>query len=599
MTATTPGWRTRTRASRAGGARSARESDGGGEAADGKGHGRRRRAARAREGREDRPPTPAPAVPTATVPPPTVPRAGVAPRRAVSPSPGRTPTRRSPAPPPTPRPLSPPPAATRSPTAPRRPGTTAPSAARHRGQRRRPRRRARLRHGAAAPRPRRSHLDPAGVRRPAALPPGRPARTRRALPRPPGQLYPRRGGPRAGRGPPRAASSPAGTPSSPSPAPPAAASPSCSTRSPASPSRRPAYGGRPRPRPSRAAGATAPPALIDRLGIPGRLAPPPAARPGHRGAAARSGPGGPARPRLRRRTAPRTGRPDPKLVDAVIWVVDPEKYADAVLHERYLRPMAGHAEIMFVVLNQVDRLLGGRRRPGPGRSAAAAGRGRHRARRARRTGRHRKLALSALTGEGVGELREALGQFVAERGAAARRVAADLDSAAAELRPVYATGRRVGLSEEAREEFAARLADAVGATAAGEAAERAWLRNAGRACGTPLAAAVALVPGPFRLHDRPPPGTRPGRRGGHGPPARRTGGPYGVRTGLGRVARALGPGGARGGRTRFPGAVRGAGRPGGAGRAADGPPAAAGLVAGGRTGPGGDDPCCRSRAAPG
>ncbi|WP_435864955.1 GTPase, partial [Streptomyces umbrinus] len=46
------------------------------------------------------------------------------------------------------------------------------------------------------------------------------------------------------------------------------------------------------------------------------------------------------------------------LVDAVIWVVDPEKYADAVLHERYLRPMAGHAEVTFVVLNQIDRLPG-------------------------------------------------------------------------------------------------------------------------------------------------------------------------------------------------------------------------------------------------
>ncbi|GAA3063575.1 hypothetical protein GCM10020000_53790 [Streptomyces olivoverticillatus] len=44
------------------------------------------------------------------------------------------------------------------------------------------------------------------------------------------------------------------------------------------------------------------------------------------------------------------------LVDAVIWVVDPEKYADAVLHERYLRPLAGYAEVTFVVLNQVDRL---------------------------------------------------------------------------------------------------------------------------------------------------------------------------------------------------------------------------------------------------
>ncbi|MER6028356.1 YfjP family GTPase [Streptomyces sp. NPDC001851] len=173
-----------------------------------------------------------------------------------------------------------------------------------------------------------------------------------------------------------------------------------------------------------------------------------------------------------------------KLVDAVIWVVDPEKYADAILHERYLRPMAGHAEVMFVVLNQVDRL------PGDAADQVLDDMRRLLDEDGVALGEHGEpgatvLALSALTGEGVGELREALGQFVAERGAAARRVAADVDAAAAELRPVYAAERRVGLSEEAREEFGARLADAVGATAAGEAAERAWLRNANRACGTP------------------------------------------------------------------------------------------------------------------
>ncbi|MFI6035345.1 GTP-binding protein [Streptomyces sp. NPDC051315] len=172
------------------------------------------------------------------------------------------------------------------------------------------------------------------------------------------------------------------------------------------------------------------------------------------------------------------------LVDAVIWVVDPEKYADAVLHERYLRPMAGHAEIMFVVLNQVDRLpreaaemvLDDLRRLLDEDGIALGEYGEPGA---------TVLALSALTGDGVGELRELLSQFVAERGAPARRISADVDAAAWRLRPVYATGRRTGLSEEARDEFAARLADAVGATAAGEAAERAWLRNANRACGTP------------------------------------------------------------------------------------------------------------------
>ncbi|MFD7302589.1 GTPase [Streptomyces pharetrae] len=172
------------------------------------------------------------------------------------------------------------------------------------------------------------------------------------------------------------------------------------------------------------------------------------------------------------------------LVDAVVWVVDPEKYADAVLHERYLRPMAGHAEIMFVVLNQIDRL------PGEAAEQVLDDLRRLLDEDGIALGEYGEpganvLALSALTGDGLAELREALGQFVAERGAPIRRISADLDAAAWRLRPLYATGRRTGLSEAARDEFSARLADAVGATAAGEAAERAWLRNANRACGTP------------------------------------------------------------------------------------------------------------------
>jgi predicted GTPase len=172
------------------------------------------------------------------------------------------------------------------------------------------------------------------------------------------------------------------------------------------------------------------------------------------------------------------------LVDAVIWVVDPEKYGDAVLHERYLRPLAGHSEVTFVVLNQVDRL------PGDAAEQVLDDLRRLLDEDGIALGEYGEpgatvLALSALTGEGVGELRDALDQFVAERGAAVRRISADLDAAAARLRPLYAAERRPGLSEAARDEFADRLAEAVGAEAAGEAAERAWTRNANKACGTP------------------------------------------------------------------------------------------------------------------
>ena len=44
------------------------------------------------------------------------------------------------------------------------------------------------------------------------------------------------------------------------------------------------------------------------------------------------------------------------LADLVLWVVEPQKYADASLHDRYLRPLATHADAMGVVLNQADLL---------------------------------------------------------------------------------------------------------------------------------------------------------------------------------------------------------------------------------------------------
>ncbi|MER5556035.1 GTPase [Streptomyces sp. NPDC002793] len=172
------------------------------------------------------------------------------------------------------------------------------------------------------------------------------------------------------------------------------------------------------------------------------------------------------------------------LVDAVIWVVDPEKYADAALHERYLRPLAGHAEVSFVVLNQIDRL------PGEAADLVLDDLRRLLDEDGMPVGEHGEpgatvMPLSALTGAGVGDLRELLGRFVQARTAAARRLSADVDAAAARLRPVYVAEGRPGLGERAREEFTDRLADAVGAGAAGQAAEREWRRNAGRACGTP------------------------------------------------------------------------------------------------------------------
>lgn len=175
------------------------------------------------------------------------------------------------------------------------------------------------------------------------------------------------------------------------------------------------------------------------------------------------------------------------LVDAVIWVVDPEKYADAVLHERYLRAFAGHAEVSLVVLNQIDRL------PAEAAEAIMDDLRRLLDERGIALGEHGEagagvLAVSALTGDGVPELRRAVGELVASRTAAARRLTADVDAVTRRLRPVCVADSvqaPIGLTPRAREEFEDRLAHAVGAPAAGQAAERGWLRRAERACGTP------------------------------------------------------------------------------------------------------------------
>ncbi len=44
------------------------------------------------------------------------------------------------------------------------------------------------------------------------------------------------------------------------------------------------------------------------------------------------------------------------LIDQLVWVLDPHRYADLIIHRDHLRPLAAHREVTSVVLNQVDRL---------------------------------------------------------------------------------------------------------------------------------------------------------------------------------------------------------------------------------------------------
>ena len=179
------------------------------------------------------------------------------------------------------------------------------------------------------------------------------------------------------------------------------------------------------------------------------------------------------------------------LADLVAWVVEPQKYADAALHDRYLRPLASHGEAMAVVLNQAD-LLSPREvdawRADAGRLLAEDGvRGAP------------LLVVSAETGEGLDELRRLLAERVRARDAAVARLAADVDDAAEAIGAACGDGGAAGIQREDRRRLAAALEEAAGVPAVLRAVEAAHRRRGALATGWPFVRwARRLRPDPLR-----------------------------------------------------------------------------------------------------
>ena len=109
-----------------------------------------------------------------------------------------------------------------------------------------------------------------------------------------------------------------------------------------------------------------------------------------------------------------------KMADMLVWVLDPLKYADASVHRRYLMPLAGHASVTTVVLNQVDTLSPDQ--------VADCETDLRRLLDAEGLTETQVLMTSATTGTGLDELRRVLAGAVAARRAAAERIAADIDA---------------------------------------------------------------------------------------------------------------------------------------------------------------------------
>ncbi len=179
------------------------------------------------------------------------------------------------------------------------------------------------------------------------------------------------------------------------------------------------------------------------------------------------------------------------LVDVFIWVTDPQKYADARLHEDYIAKLSAHDAVTMVVLNQADRLTP--------EALAACRSDLRRLLGADGVVDAEVIATSARDGSGVIDLHHRISTAVAGQNAAVRRLDSDLRSAATVLRAGVADSEpRLGDSVDA--DLVDALTRAAGIPVVLDAVQRDYRRETLARTGWPFTRwARALRPAPLKL----------------------------------------------------------------------------------------------------
>lgn len=166
------------------------------------------------------------------------------------------------------------------------------------------------------------------------------------------------------------------------------------------------------------------------------------------------------------------------MVDVLVWVLDPQKYADAAVHNDFLRPMASHGAVTLVVLNQVDKLSAA--------DASAVMQSLEGILAQEGLGQVRVLSASALTGDGVQPLRGAIRNVVVQREATTQRLAADVTRAATELALASGEGEARGIKGNAKARLASELSTAANVPVVVEAVQRSFKRESAKRTGWPV-----------------------------------------------------------------------------------------------------------------
>ena len=170
-----------------------------------------------------------------------------------------------------------------------------------------------------------------------------------------------------------------------------------------------------------------------------------------------------------------------RYVDVLVWVVDPQKYADAVIHRDFMVPLAASGAQALCVLNQADKLA-------PAEVPAVLT-SLTRLLQAEGTEAHllsAPIAVSARTGEGVDVLRDLLAQVAAAKSLSLQRTDAQLHATASQLR-TYAGGEGTVLAGAYALEAEQKLVKACYASSQAEqvlqAATASYRRTAGQHTG--------------------------------------------------------------------------------------------------------------------
>ena len=141
------------------------------------------------------------------------------------------------------------------------------------------------------------------------------------------------------------------------------------------------------------------------------------------------------------------------LADLLVWVVDPQKYADAALHEGYLRGLGARQEDMGGLINQNDTLpAGGTQALIDDVRALLLADG---------LDKVRVIAVSAKRGDNLDQVRELFRQVSERESNAARTASAELDSIAKRL-SVSVAEREATLDEPATADFQEQMSRSAG-----------------------------------------------------------------------------------------------------------------------------------------